>query len=278
MCPRGRSLRMPDGSPSLGKPGKDASKARNGQAPSTPGVPQLPFDSPNGKEKRCLLSIFELFEQLSSGAVTPWELTEPSPLDVFVHKLEDGSWGLFCGSHQRLVAFLMHQACNRGEMMQVRCCLRSKEELSYWGWHWNSFYAGSNGLHASPKSPARGTPRSPSASPTRLRSANSMSSPRLVRGFSTPRGIGRGVRAPGPASPGHIQSQAAIAAAAAVMGAEAFQKPAAPRSSPGKASSPQGETKEPLRRSKSAGNAAAFSPRTARRAVPKVQVINVGKS
>ncbi|CAJ1423794.1 unnamed protein product [Effrenium voratum] len=80
------SLRMPDGSPSLGKPGKDASKA-----PSTPGVPQLPFDSPNGKEKRCLLSIFELFEQLSSGAVTPWELTEPSPLDVFVHKLEDGS-------------------------------------------------------------------------------------------------------------------------------------------------------------------------------------------
>eukprot|EP00913_Durusdinium_trenchii_P029681 g27819.t1 len=70
------------------------------------------FEDEKTWDKRSMLALFELFQRLSSGSVTPLELTEASPLDVFVHQLEDGTWGLFCSSRQRLLAFIMRQACS----------------------------------------------------------------------------------------------------------------------------------------------------------------------
>eukprot|EP00434_Breviolum_minutum_P007446 symbB.v1.2.006568.t1/scaffold392.1/size213825/4 len=143
-------------------------------------------NSVEAKEKRSMLSLFDLFERVSSGSATPLDLTEASPLDVFVHRLEDGTWGLFCSSHQRLLAFIMRQACNRNELMRVRCVIRSKEDLGYWswpgafvrplGWHWNCFYDGTDGRTMSPKAQT-----SPQSSPRRLGLGFSSSSPRLVR-------------------------------------------------------------------------------------------------
>lgn len=172
-------------------------------------------NSMEAKEKRSMLSLFDLFERVSSGSTSPWELTEASPLDVFVHRLEDGTWGLFCSSHQRLLAFMMRQACNRNELMRVRCVLRSKEDLGYWSWHWNCFYDGSDGRTMSPKV------TSPQSSPSRRKMGFSSSSPRLAGGCpSTPTGVTRNVRTSRP-SPGEIQSTAALAAATSALGAQA---------------------------------------------------------
>jgi len=104
----------------------------------------------DGKDKRSLLSLFELFEQLSTGRVTPMELTEKKPLDVYVHCGEDDAWGLYCCSRHRMLALLMRQACARGDLLTVRCVLRPKDDQSFWGWHWSTYYDGGDGLTVSP--------------------------------------------------------------------------------------------------------------------------------
>merc|ERR1711920_1041574 len=88
------------------------------------------------QNKRWLFSLFELFEQLSTEQVTPMELTETKPLDVYVHHCTDDTWGLYCSSHHRLLALLMRQACARDELLTVRCVLRPKDD-GYWGWQWS---------------------------------------------------------------------------------------------------------------------------------------------
>lgn len=249
--------------------------------------------SPAGKDKRALLALFELFEQLSSGVVTPLELTEATPLDVFIHQTDDGTWGLFCSSRQRLQAFLMRQACCRNELLQVNCILRSKDDLSYWSWHWNSFYDGWDGRLASPRTAPSGSPRS--ESPTgRLRL--SASSPRVAAGSST--STPRSGRIPhrggrpspvGPPPPGQVAANAALAAAAAVFnGAEPPRRGGSSGtnsstisisqlfskgpSSSTKALSPRGS----IRRTKSASNVATFGTtaplRPVQRTVPSVSV------
>ncbi|CAK8990633.1 unnamed protein product [Durusdinium trenchii] len=182
-------------------------------------------NSVEAKDKRSMLALFELFQRLSSGSVTPLELTEASPLDVFVHQLEDGTWGLFCSSRQRLLAFIMRQACHRNELMRVRCTIRSKEDLGYWSWHWNCFYDGNDGRTMSPKGGASPS-ISPSASCRRSMLGFSVSSPRLAGSSpSTPRSVGfsRGAR-PCPRSAGEIQSSVALAAATSALGAQACAK------------------------------------------------------
>jgi len=99
-----------------------------------------------GKERRWLMSLFELFEQLSSGQVTPMELTDKKPLDVYVHRGDDDAWGLYCCSRHRMMALLMRQACSRNELLTVRCLVRPKDDSSFWSWQWNTFYDGSDGL------------------------------------------------------------------------------------------------------------------------------------
>eukprot|EP00928_Gymnodinium_smaydae_P013301 TRINITY_DN14864_c0_g1_i3.p1 TRINITY_DN14864_c0_g1~~TRINITY_DN14864_c0_g1_i3.p1 ORF type:complete len:685 (+),score=74.96 TRINITY_DN14864_c0_g1_i3:62-2116(+) len=102
--------------------------------------------APDGKDKRWLLTLFELFEQLSTGRVTSMELTERKPLDVYVHRGDDDAWGLYCVSRHRMLALLMRQACVRSELMWVRCVIRPKNDQSFWGWQWTNFYDGGDGL------------------------------------------------------------------------------------------------------------------------------------
>jgi len=220
-------------------------------------------NSVEAKEKRSMLSLFDLFERVSSGSATPLDLTEASPLDVFVHRLEDGTWGLFCSSHQRLLAFIMRQACNRNELMRVRCVIRSKEDLGYWSWHWNCFYDGTDGRTMSPKAQT-----SPQSSPRRLGLGFSSSSPRLAGGspVSSPRGLGTGVAsasrgATRPRSPGEIQSTAALAAATSALGSQASVR------SP-KAFGAKSPISPSMRRSKSA--TASPRPNPSRPPVPLV--------
>jgi len=107
--------------------------------------------SPDGKNKRWLLSLFELFEQLSSGKITSMELTETTPLDVYVHRRnEEEGYGLYCCSRHRLLALLMRQAAARNELHTVRCILRPKEDQSFWAWQWAGQYDGSDGLNVQP--------------------------------------------------------------------------------------------------------------------------------
>lgn len=102
------------------------------------------------QDKRWLLSVFELFEQLSTGRVTAEDITDTRPLDVYVHRGEDGAWGLYCCSRHRLLALLMRQACARNELLRVKCILRPKDDQSYWGWQWSNFYDGGDGLQVQP--------------------------------------------------------------------------------------------------------------------------------
>lgn len=126
---------------------------------------------PDGKDKRWLLSLFELFEQLSCEKVTALELTE-KPLDVYVHCGDDGVWGLYSCNRHRMLAVMMRQACSRNELLTVRCVLRPKDDQSFWAWQWNNFYDGGNGLTVNTTScrmgsaPSCGKERSMSASAT----------------------------------------------------------------------------------------------------------------
>lgn len=104
------------------------------------------------QDKRWLLSVFELFEQLASGRVTVEEITDTQPLDVYVHQGEDGAWGLYCCSRHRLLALLMRQACARNELLRVKCTLRPKDDQGYWSWQWSNFYDGGDGLQLQPNS------------------------------------------------------------------------------------------------------------------------------
>lgn len=101
-----------------------------------------------GKERRWLMTLFDMFEQLSSGVVTSLELTDKTPLDVYVHRGDDDAWGLYCCSRHRMMALLMRQACCRSEMLQVKCVLRPKDDTSFWAWQWGAFYDGTDGLTA----------------------------------------------------------------------------------------------------------------------------------
>jgi len=103
-------------------------------------------DTGETKDKRWLISLFELFEQLSSGQVTPLELTDRKPLSVYVHQGEDDAWGLYCSSRQTVLALLMRQACVRNELLSVKCIIRPKDDRSYWGWQWSTFHDGGDGL------------------------------------------------------------------------------------------------------------------------------------
>lgn len=143
------------------------------------GAPTPPSgdDSPSGRDKRGMLSLMELFEQLSTGKVTPTELTDSRPLDVYVHQGDDGGWGLYCCSRHRLVALLMYQACNRSEIFTVKCIVRPKDEANYWGWQWSNFYDGGDGLNMQPVG---------SLSPTCSRLSLSNSRAALTPGGSTP--------------------------------------------------------------------------------------------
>lgn len=104
----------------------------------------------DGQDKRWLLSVFELFEQLSTGSVTAEDITDARPLDVYVHQGEDGAWGLYCCSRHRLLALLMRQACARNEFFRVKCTLRPKDDQGYWSWQWSNFYDGGDGLRVQP--------------------------------------------------------------------------------------------------------------------------------
>jgi len=124
-----------------------------GGAPNSSRLLDETSPSNAGKDKRDYLELFEMFEQLSSGKTTTMELTESKPLDVYIHKGEDDAFGLYCCSRHRLLALLMFQATCRNECLMVRCIVRSKDDCGYWGWHWNSFYDGGDGLtvNVSPK-------------------------------------------------------------------------------------------------------------------------------
>lgn len=159
--------------------------------------------SPAGREKRWLLSLFETFELLAAGAVTAQEMTESRPLDCYVHQSEDGAWGLYCASRQRLLALLMKQACTRNELLMVRCVIRSKEDPTYFSWQWANFYDGTDGLAIEPAQGAMlaigscnlgmgsfGPPPTSSLQGLLRSGSCSPKSPRLSPSSSTTRGIG----------------------------------------------------------------------------------------
>eukprot|EP00747_Dinoflagellata_sp_TGD_P092287 gnl/TRDRNA2_/TRDRNA2_165361_c0_seq1.p1 gnl/TRDRNA2_/TRDRNA2_165361_c0~~gnl/TRDRNA2_/TRDRNA2_165361_c0_seq1.p1 ORF type:complete len:919 (+),score=167.55 gnl/TRDRNA2_/TRDRNA2_165361_c0_seq1:50-2806(+) len=157
-----------DGSRSrAGSPTKDRSGSANPSQRSRAGSPT--------KDKRWVVSVFELFEQLSTGRMTPMELTDKKPLDVYVHRTEEGSWGLYCCSRHRLLALLMRQACSRNELFTVRCIIRPTDDASYWGWQWSNFYDGGNGLtvHVNQTGTGRSVPCSPSDSRLSLGASSS---------------------------------------------------------------------------------------------------------
>lgn len=132
-----------------------------------------------GKDKRELLELFELFEQLSTGKVTPMELTETKPLDIYIHRADTQTFGVYCCSRHRLLALLMYQACCRNECLMVRCIVRPKDDCGYWGWHWNNFYDGGEGLnvHLSPRRAVSGSGSSAGFSMTNLREGGTPMSP-----------------------------------------------------------------------------------------------------
>lgn len=130
-----------------------------------------------GKDRRWLLSLFELFEQLSTGRVTPMELTNKTPLDVYVHQADDEAWGLYCCSHSRMLALLMRQACARSELLTVKCVIRPKDDQSFWGWQWATHYDGGNGLYASMERSEPGDKRGSTAGLTMGPRRNSLVSP-----------------------------------------------------------------------------------------------------
>jgi len=228
--------------------------------PARGGAPNVRSDdnSPTGagKDTRELLELFELFEQLSNGRVTPMELTESKPLDVYVHRGEDDAWGLYCCSRHRLLALLMRQACARNEFITVRCILRSKDDCGYWGWHWNSFYDGSDGLNVHP-SPS--TARLPA-------SAGTFGSGALQCGGGAERAVSRTINYTGVAS--------ASATIAASLGGTAVSATSPSALRPMSPSTTGAHTRAPSPRfvaggaggggSGSAGGSAARAPRTSR--------------
>lgn len=128
-------------------PASGAAHARGGAPNSSFFGEEAIMPMVGGKDRRELLALFELFEQLSVGRVTAMELTESKPLDVYVHQGEDEKWGLYCCSRHRLLALLMLQACARAELITARCVIRSKEDSGYWAWHWANFFDGEDGLN-----------------------------------------------------------------------------------------------------------------------------------
>lgn len=260
------ALRCMRGSGPCALGGVSSAGSASGTVSSLPGgggEDSSPFG--RGKDRRSLLALFELFEQLSSGTVTPMQLTEGRPLDVYVHQAEDNTWGLFCSSRHRHLAFLMRQACLRNELLTVRCVLRPKEDLSFWGWQWYNFYDGADGRTVEPKSgrPMAGSSRScsPTSSAGRLTGvARPGSSPRLAvttsRSGSSPRLVAGGSSSPStprtrsaaaksdkarlvstgahrtsgePVTPKQVAIAAAVAAAGSFNGDDG-QRPRSPRS------------------------------------------------
>merc|ERR1712232_798166 len=147
-------------------------------------------DAVEGKDKRWLLQLFEVFEQLSSGRATPMELTEKNPLDVYVHRGEDDAWGLYCVSKCRMLALVMRQACARNEHHAVKCVLRPKDDQSFWGWQWNHFYDGGDGLCVSTAQVAAGSGEVCALGSMR-KGENTASSPSSPRTSVTGMGVGR---------------------------------------------------------------------------------------
>jgi len=233
-----------------------------GPGPGKGGAPNCSFleDSSPSKDKRELLDLFDLFEQLSTGRVTPLDLTETKPLDVYVHEGEDGVWGLYCCSRHRLLAMLMRQACARNEHIVVKCIIRPKDGLGYWGWHWNNFYDGGDGLNmnqspsqwsptgaaigfgsitgrdlATCSSPARGSPRHGQLMSTGsvpcVSTPTGGASPISPRTFLEPTvGSGTPSRSPGtPGSRGMLSTKTGTPkAAAGAAGASAVSTPTSP--------------------------------------------------
>lgn len=91
------------------------------------------------EEKWWYFPLLDLFDQLVAGSVTPMELTESKPIDVFVHKDDKDGWGLYSCDRVRLVALLMLQVCKRKTPFTVRCVIRPKTD-GYWGWQWSRLY------------------------------------------------------------------------------------------------------------------------------------------
>lgn len=81
------------------------------------------------------------------------DLTESRPLDVYIHRSEDDSLGLYCCSRHRLLALVMWQACARNELHTVRCVIRPKDDQSYWSWQWSNHFDGSDGFMVQPVTP-----------------------------------------------------------------------------------------------------------------------------
>lgn len=151
---------------------------------------------PDGKDKREFMSLFELFEQLSLGNVTPMELTEKKPLDVYIHQGSDGHWGVYCCSRHRMLALLMRQACVRNEVLTVKCTLRPKDDQSFWSWQWSNFYDGGDGFSVHPFS---STAQPAALSPMSVGG----NSPSVGSRFSLGRGGGSGVY-PAPSGGGGV--------------------------------------------------------------------------
>lgn len=138
--------------------GRRCGRTPSGHGGGGGGGPQMAHSSsmtleevcPDGKDRREFISLFELFEQLSLGNVTPLELTDKKPLDVYIHQGPDGVWGVYCCSRHRMLALLMRQACVRSEVLTVKCTLRPKDDQSFWGWQWSNCYDGGDGLCIQP--------------------------------------------------------------------------------------------------------------------------------
>ncbi|CAK0834428.1 unnamed protein product [Prorocentrum cordatum] len=85
-----------------------------------------------------------------SDRISPMELTEEDPLDVFVHKGPDGKIGLYSRQNRRLTALLLFQACRRDETHRARCIVRSSTD-AYWSGQWRNGYDHGTGLSIRPR-------------------------------------------------------------------------------------------------------------------------------
>ena len=84
------------------------------------------------------------------GVQTPMQVSEGSPLDVYVHCGPDGAHGLYSRDNRRLLAFLAFQVSRRDELMKVRCIVRDSQSGPH-GQRWQDAYAGTTGLSIRPR-------------------------------------------------------------------------------------------------------------------------------
>lgn len=102
--------------------------------------------------------IFKLFEQLFRQRLTPLELTEENPLEVFLNRGPDQHLGLYSACNRRLTALLMYQILRRDELVKVHVLVCSPDDPRMKS-KWQRCYDGVAGLSIQPHEGKRASAR-----------------------------------------------------------------------------------------------------------------------